>query len=373
MLTQTLAIFYDAYRALRARKMFWIVLGLSALVVGGLAAVGIDADGIKLLAWRVSSVPNTRMVSAAIFHKRLFTSIGVDVWLSWIAAILALISTAGIFPELMAGGSIDLVLCKPIGRVRLFLTQYAAGLLFVVLQVLLFCAAGFLVIGFRGGAWEAGLFVAVPLVVCFFSYLFAVSVFWGMVTRSTVAAILLTLLVWFLIFGLHAAETMVLLRQVEAEHRIERAPDAAAYLRGRAEALEQGRAATGPGEDPRMLRELADALEARREADRDSLPTLRTAHSVMYGIKTVLPKTSETVALTERVLIRMADLPPVKATEPSPFQPDGDFEMMNQAVIAREVTERIRARSAVWVVGTSLAFEAVLLALSAWIFRRRDF
>ena len=36
-MTQTLAIFYDAYRCLNAKKMFWIVLGLSLLVVACIA------------------------------------------------------------------------------------------------------------------------------------------------------------------------------------------------------------------------------------------------------------------------------------------------------------------------------------------------
>jgi len=371
MLTQTLAIFYDAYRALRARKMFWIVLGLSGLVVGGLAAVGIDADGVKILAWRVSSVPNTHGVSAAVFHKSLFTSLGLSLWLSWIAAILALISTAGIFPELMAGGSIDLVLCKPIGRVRLFLTQYASGLLFVLLQVLVFCVAGFLVIGFRGGAWEVGLFVAVPLVVCFFSYLFAVCVFWGLVTRSTVAAILLTLLVWFLIWGLHTAESATLLIEVSTKQKIARVERGIQFLQTRADALEQGRTESAPGGDPSLLRDRADGLREMRASDLESLETLRTVHKVLYGVKTFLPKTTETVALTERLLIRMADLPPPPPEKPISLQ--DDFGLADRGQAAAAVARQIRTRSTAWVIGTSLAFEAVLLALCAWIFRRRDF
>ena len=89
---------------------------------------------------------------------------------------------------------------------------------------------------------------------------------------------------------------------------------------------------------------------------------LDTAHDILYGVKTVLPKTSETVGLLERSLYDMADLPD---------------ELMgqrgNQAEAQREIVETIRSRSVWWVVGTSLGFEALVLCCAAWIFCRRDY
>src|SRR6185437_5144958 len=96
----------------------------------------------------------------------------------------------------IGGGSIDLYLAKPIGRARLFLTKYLAGLLFVTLQVVVISVGSFFVLGLRGHDWEPGLFWAIPIVVCFFSYLFAVCVLLGVKTRSTIAALLLTILCW---------------------------------------------------------------------------------------------------------------------------------------------------------------------------------
>ena len=37
------------------------------------------------------------------------------------------------------------------------------------------------------------------------------------------------------------------------------------------------------------------------------------------------------------------------------------------------IAEEMEGRSVSWIVGTSLAFEAVLLAFGAWWFHRRDF
>jgi len=53
------------------------------------------------------------------------------------------------------------------------------------------------VLGIRGGVWEPGLFISIPIVVIFFSYLFAICVLLGLITKSTIASLLLTLLIWF--------------------------------------------------------------------------------------------------------------------------------------------------------------------------------
>lgn len=37
------------------------------------------------------------------------------------------------------------------------------------------------------------------------------------------------------------------------------------------------------------------------------------------------------------------------------------------------MTQELRDRSIWWVIGTSLIFEAFILALGSWIFSRRDF
>ena len=60
-MTQTLALFIDAYRELNARKMFWITLILSGVVVSTLLIIGVvdnpesttsfDSQHIKVMFW----------------------------------------------------------------------------------------------------------------------------------------------------------------------------------------------------------------------------------------------------------------------------------------------------------------------------------
>ena len=378
MIGQTLAIFHDAYRELNARKMFWIVLFLSGFVVLAFAAVGINDKGVTILGWEFDFPINTKILPRETFYKAMFTSLGVGFWLTWIATVLALISTAGIFPDFVSGGSIDLFLSKPISRLRLFLTKYAAGLLFVTLQVTIFSAASFLVIGIRGGAWLPGLFLAVPVVVCFFSYLFAVCVLVGVLTRSTVAALLLTILFWFGILGVHVTELLVLKESVKRQQQAAQLDKSVARAERELKAHDDTEAAS-PNADPAAAALRRQAVEQRLQSARDRRAAVHDAfapwHRMFLGVKTVLPKTSETVELLNRWLKVAADLP-----EPEPAEeefgdngPDLFGRRAAERAADEEVARRVTTRSVAWVLGTSLAFEAVVLAVAAWVFCRRDY
>jgi len=364
---QTWAIFYEAYRALNAKKMFWIVLGISGLVVAALGCLGINEHGLKIAFWQIDSVGlNSQTVPPPLFYKWLFLNLGVGFWLTWIATILALISTAGIFPDLITSGAVDLVISKPIGRLRLFLTQYAAALLFVTLQVTIFSVASFLVMGLRGGVWIPGLFIGIPLVVCFFSYLYAVCVLVGMLTRSTVAALLLTLLFWAFVSGVGKAENVLLAFRTMAEQGIDFS----------APPPERAPRRTTPQPDPFAVEESAGPDEALPGPDPNEPDLLYASepepvpqmliviHNILYGMKTCLPKTGDTLNLMDRTMVSMAELSEA-ADRQRQGRPSDD--------IGFQIEEEYRSRSVAWIVGTSLAFEALVLAWAAWLFCRRDY
>jgi ABC-type transport system involved in multi-copper enzyme maturation permease subunit len=377
-MSQTAAIFVDAYRELNARKLFWISLGLSGLVVLVFLAVGIDERGVSFLWFRLMQRPNTSMVDAATFYKGMFIGLGVSFWLAFIATILALVSTAGIFPDLVAGGSIELYLSKPISRLRLFFTRYAAALTFVFLQVAIFCFASFLVLGVRGGTWIPDVFLAIPIVLIFYSYLYCVCVFLGLLTRSTIAALLLTILFWLAIFAMHAVESGSLLNRMQAEVAIERLNKTVEERQARLQSFD-----VAGGEATQLNRRapMVETLEkARQNLAAAHANRAANWHSGLFAVKTALPKTTETIALLERWMKTATDLERHssndkvnKEEEDAPpgsiFNPMGPDQFKAQVRLQKE----IRDRSIGWVIGTSLGFEAVILALAAWVFCRRDY
>ena len=221
MTSQTLALFVDAFRELRARKLFWISMILSGLVAAVFGCIGVSPTGMTFLWWNLPTGDVGMPLKPDVIYKGIYVEFGLKMWLGWIAMILALVSTGGLIPDLIASGAIDSLLSKPISRARLFITKYVCGMFFVGLQVFVFSLACFLVIGFRGGSWELGLFLAVPIMVLFFSYVFCVCCLLGLLTRSTIASILLTVLFWGAIFVFNGADAILVSFKSGIEQDIE--------------------------------------------------------------------------------------------------------------------------------------------------------
>lgn len=390
ILTQTWTLLVDAYRELNTKKLFWITLALSLLVVVAFALIGNNAEGVTI-AGKTLEVPflSTKMMPTEALYKLAFTNLGIGMWLTKIAAALALISTASIFPDFIAGGAIETTLSKPISRGRLFLTKYLTGLLFVGLQVAVFTVASFLVIGIRGGAWEPGLFLAIPVVLAFFSYLFCVCVLLGLLTRSTIASLLLTLLFWFFLFCLNTTDIFIqqfsLMNQLRVESmpaRIERAETRARKIyeadwrkahAPEGASQEEIDALTVPEPTPEQLDAANDALASLREdykTIKKNRPRWDLASNISFGIKTALPKTQETIGLLERWMVDLADLPKPPEQEQQDF---GPMAGVNQVELQKRLQAELRGRSAWWVMGTSFIFEGVVLLLAMRVFKRRDF
>lgn len=247
-LLQTRALLVDAYRELNAKKLFWAVMAISAFIMGGIACLGVYEGGMSVL-WIdfPNGILNATVTPPEVFYKLAFITFAIPIWLAWGATILALISTAGMIPDFVAGGSIEMSLSKPISRVRLFLTKYLTGLLFVFAQVLVFAIGSFLVIGIRGGSWEPGLFLAVPLMTIFFSYLFCVCALVGLLTRSTITALLVTMIFWLALFAVNIADGIVLTFDTQAKLTVQRHEERLTAFQSlteqRDEALERYRAA----------------------------------------------------------------------------------------------------------------------------------
>ncbi len=386
---QTVALFVDAYRELNHRRLFWITLVLSGLVVAGFAAIGNDEEGLTVLHW---SIPfpfvSTNFIPEADFYKFTFAQLGVGYWLAWIATIIGLVSTASIFPDFVDRGSIDLMLSKPIGRARLFFTKFLTGLMFAGLQVTVFTLASFLVIGLRGGDWEPWLFIAVPLVVVFYSYLFAVQATIGLVTGSVIASVIGVFLFWFVVSLVQTGDGITLAwritNEITAERKMVRVEKQEGRVMDTSARLVDLRLAADGGdtEATDQLPELElELVEKRERLDTitfelaDELETLGLSQSInewFHIANTCLPKTSETIDLLSRLLEDYAGL--MRPAAPA----DDTVRQFGEMVGRGEFEERFDAEldashGPFWIIGTSLGFEALVLGFAVWRFRRRDF
>lgn len=386
MLIQTWAMLVDAYRELCARKLFWISLILSGVVVAAFAAVGIDENGFQILWFNLPTrVFNTKVLPRETFYSWIYTSFGIGMWLTWAAAILALVTTAGFFPNLIEAGAIEVHLSKPISRTRLFLTRYFTGLLFVALQVAVFAVASYLVLGLRGGVWKPTVLLAIPIVVLFFSYLYGVCVLLGVLTRSTIAALLLTVLFWFLVFIVNAADQGFVAAREGAIIEVSRTERSLNRLEtGARKLLVEQKTAAGE-EVPESWQPTDEELVAsmplikvRREElveNRKSAETWTKVTRYIFWGKTVLPKTGETTGLLSRYMFSQSELDALLTAFTGGPRDEGEADEDGGSDLDanRAVQAAFGRRSMFWIVGTSLMFEAVVVGLAGLVFVRRDY
>lgn len=369
----TLAILLDTYRELRTKKLFWATIWLSGLVVLAMAAIGINEQGLTILHWQLGSFDGfltSKTFSPAQLYKQIFVNLGIGTWLSWGAVILALVSTAGLVPDMIQSGAIETTLSKPIGRTQLLLSKFAGALIFGALQVLVFCVASFFVIGIRGGSWEPMIFLAVPLVVLVNSYLLCVCFLAGLLTRSTIAALIITLLFWFVVFTMNTADGILLGQRETARMRVETLEKR--ILR------DQERIASAKPEQVESLKRSIDERERRRDDAKQSLGNWERWSRLPVALKTILPKTSETTELLARTLRKELRSTREGEDEVDVETPDTPLSgrMMSreeQRELTRRIEEVIDGRSVWWVLGTSITFVGVVLGWACVVFRKRDF
>jgi ABC-type transport system involved in multi-copper enzyme maturation permease subunit len=320
-------ILVDSIRLLRARALFWVSLGISAFVALLYLSIGFDEDGMSLLFGAFDlEIPLLAKGSAGaeLLYLGIFRNFIVSWWLTWIAIVIALVSCAPIFPEFMLEGSAGVALSKPLSRRKLFAYKFIGALLFIAVQALLFAVIVFIAIRWRVGTWNPSVFWSVPVVVLVFSYLFSVLVLLGVKTRSVMASVLLTLLLWFGCFIAQSGEAVT-------------------------HAAAQGNSITGG--------RLSEEERARWEK----------IHHWTRLPYSMLPKPGETTALLDRWIV-LEGGGKLGASTFDAMRENGRVEGLDD-----EMKDDLERHSPAWIIGSSLVFEAVVLGLACLLFSRRDF
>lgn len=116
---------------------------------------------------------------------------------AWFTILLGIVITANFLPSMLRKGAIDLMLVRPLHRVRLVLFKYLAGVVYMLANFAVLVSALWLVVGLRTGVWRPGLLLSVGAMTFFFAILYAVSALYGLLTRSATVAILVTCIAWF--------------------------------------------------------------------------------------------------------------------------------------------------------------------------------
>ena len=386
-----IAMLIDTWRELTSRFLFWIVLAISVLIVLLLTSVGFDETGISLW-WGLSHSEHELLRRGTrnldVVYRAFFSDVLVGFWLTYAATFLGLISTASVFPDFLSGGGVDMLLAKPRRRASIFMAKFVASLLFAAVPVTLVCLGVLLSMRMALGVWEFEILYALPYVLLFYSSLFAVCVLVGTVTRSALASVLLTVVIWGLFLAASTVESTAgyaydqIQKDIEAVQNGDDAPKRKRRRRGpppKQAEIEKGGFDFAEDEDvsEESPQDSAFTRAARLESLEELAADAALTERIASAIRWPLPKGVEIIDLMRERIIP-EDAPnfffafgmtmggqPIELAEAVGSLAD---QMTDNILSARKVR-----RSNRYVIGTTVLFQAITLGLAIGWFSRRDY
>lgn len=280
------ALVLDAFYQVLDNWVFRILSGLTLIPILLTFVVGIREEGLVLLfGWKRWSYdelpfdlgtvadPQGTLIEAllGIFISQVAGSLGI---------LLAIAATAFFIPRLLEKGAAELYFHKPVSRAALFLSRYFAGLLFIALTGAFLVAGTYLGLALVSGRADAGILLACPTLVYVFALVFPFTMLVGVVTRSTVASILLSGL--FFVFNGCIQQAWISFEQ---------------FSHGPNMALVR------PPRDDDDDDKQQDEVEAEPEQRSAIAETLRTTLDIA---RTILPKTSDADTLARKMRLSLA-------------------------------------------------------------------
>ena len=128
---------------------------------------------------------------------------GFSVFLYFICTFLAIFATAHLVPRMQEKGTIDLYLSRPVGRVKLLLTRYVAGLILAGTNVVYLMGSIWIIVAWKTGVMNPRFLFAGSIIFLIIAVLLAFAFLIGVVTSSTAVSIMTTYGIFF--FGLMLA------------------------------------------------------------------------------------------------------------------------------------------------------------------------
>ena len=128
-----------------------------------------------------------------------------SVVMSWfvgaVGVIVAILVTAPIVPQMFDQGALHLLLSKPISRWMLFLSKFVGGCAFIGICATYLVAGLWLILGSRFGVWDPKFLLGIPIYLFVFAIYYAVSALAGVIYRSPIVCIVVTILFWVACFA----------------------------------------------------------------------------------------------------------------------------------------------------------------------------
>ncbi len=112
---------------------------------------------------------------------------------------LSIFSASSFIPNMLEKGNIDLLISKPISRPQIILGKFLGGVMIVLLNIAYLILSIWILIGFKFAVWDPSLLFSILTITFTFASLYALIIFIGILTQSSVLAMMLTYLIFFIL------------------------------------------------------------------------------------------------------------------------------------------------------------------------------
>ena len=136
---------------------------------------------------------STPWMSLPWYFEKIVLSVGL---------LIAIIVTANMIPDMFEPGSLNLLLSKPISRWGLFSSKFFGGCVFIGLCACYLFIGLWLWMGLAMGVWDRAMLLSIPLYILVFAIYFSVSAVVGLIWRSPIVSVILTLMFWAFCFAI---------------------------------------------------------------------------------------------------------------------------------------------------------------------------
>ncbi|MBU1100954.1 MAG: ABC transporter permease [Bacteroidetes bacterium] len=192
ILTITQYTFKEAF----SRKIFLTFFGISSfvLLIFSLIFYFVGFDNLTGMAGTSNEMTDNVLTQVADFFKMM-----IVMPLFGGGLFLSIFSASSFIPNMLEKGNIDLILSKPVSRSQVIWGKFLGGISIVLLNIAYLVLGIWLLIGLKFSVWGASILVTILSITFAFAVLYALIILIGVLTRSSLLAMMMSYLIFFIL------------------------------------------------------------------------------------------------------------------------------------------------------------------------------
>ncbi len=192
-----------------SRKIFMFFSGVSVFILVLFAIIFLSTDLEQMLPLlSMSKAGNVNLVYELVKAIKLF----IVTPLFGIGLFLSVFSVASFIPNMLEKGSIELLLSNPVSRAQIIWGKFFGGVLVVFFNLAFLIFGLWALIGLKFAVWEPSLLYSILTITFTFAVLYGLIILVGIITQSSILAMMLTYLIFLIISPvLNARDKLALL------------------------------------------------------------------------------------------------------------------------------------------------------------------